>query len=300
MTEEQGTRGIAFENIVDRILKFRNDLTRDKIKELVDKKVKELEGLIDHDAAALLVAKELGIPLPSFYAILPSGRLKIQDLLPGLKSIKLLARIIRVSKPMSWGDSKKILRVLLADESGVIELIAWNEQAVEFDSKLKPGDCVLISGAYVRKYKGKIELGLLPEAQVEILDSPHVCELPSFNELIERYGVNTFFMNVQDVIQGEHGCSVYGLRDGIPVQLLIPRELGISDPHPGETLVVQDARALEGDVLRYRVTKLTRIYKRGQINVEKPFKVLSVDEAQLDVCCITTFERTRCEHNTGR
>lgn len=281
MTEEQRTRGWAFENVVDRILKFRNDLTRDKIKELVEKKVKELEGLIDHDAAALLVAKELGIPLPSFYTILPSGRLKIQDLLPGLKSIKLLARIIKVSKPMSWG-TKKILRVLLADESGAIELIAWDEQAVEFDSKLKPGDCVLISGAYVRKYKGRIELGLLPEAQVEILDSSDACGLPSFNELIKRYGVSSFCVNVQYVIQEEHGCSIYGLKNGIPVQLLIPRELSLPDPRPGEIIIVQDARALEGDVLRYRATKLTRIYKGGQANIEKTFKILSVDEAQLE------------------
>lgn len=282
MTEIDGVRGWTFENVVEHILKFRNDLTYKEIEKLIDKKIKDLEGLIDYDAAALLVAKELGVPLPNLYTILPSGRLKIQDLLPGLKNIKLLARAIKVTKPIVLGGSKKILRVSLADESGIIELIAWDKQADELDNKLRPGDCVLISGAYVRKYKGKIELGLLPEARVEILDSPDVCGLPSLIELTEKYEINTFYVNVQNVIREENGCVVYGLKAGAPVQLLIPKELGFLDPHPGETLIVQDARALEGEVLRYRATKLTRIYRGGQTSVEEVFKVLSVDEVQLE------------------
>lgn len=282
VTEVEGTRGWTFENVVERILKFRNDLTREEVEKLIDKKIKELEGLIDYDAAALLIAKELGVPLPNFYTVLLSGRLEIEDLIPGLKNVKLLARIVRIAKPIVLGSSKKILRVLLADKSGVTELIAWDKQADELDNKLKPGDCVLISGAYVRKYKGKIELGLLPEARVEILDSPDVCELPSLTELIEKYDVNTFCINVQSVIREESGCVVYGLKAGAPVQLLIPKELGFPDPHPGEILIVQDARALESEVPRYRATKLTRIYRGGQTSVEEVFKVLSVDEVQLE------------------
>ena len=117
----------AVDKIVDHILAAKKGLTRGKVQEMIKERIAELEGLIDEEAAALLVAKELGVVLPSieYNANFKFSKLLIKDLIAGLKRIKISARIVRLPPPLQLNSGKKLQRMVLADESGCINAVSY-------------------------------------------------------------------------------------------------------------------------------------------------------------------------------
>ena len=55
---------MSFDEIVQRIISSRQDLTRDRILEMIDDKKKTVEGYFTDEVAARLVALELGVEIP--------------------------------------------------------------------------------------------------------------------------------------------------------------------------------------------------------------------------------------------
>ena len=273
--------GVAdLESIVRLILKYKPELTREKILEMVEERVRELGGLIEEDAAALLIAKELGVPLPKEYVITRSGKLRIGDLIPGLRGVRLVARVLRVPSILSLDSGKRILRLLLGDESGTISLVLWNEQADRLYEELVPGDCLLIEGAVTRRYRGRLELSLSRSGRVEVLGGGEPCRtLPPLEELAKKHGVSLFSMTVCEVIEGDGGACVYGLREGGPVQLLLPSSTSQMKLERGDVILVQDARELKGG-LRVKATSMTRVFRvsRESPAINSPFLHVDVDD----------------------
>jgi len=269
----------ALEEIIGLILRHKPDLTRDKVLEMVEERIRDLGGLIDEDAAAMLVAKELGVPLPKAYIMTRGARLRVKDLLPGLRGLKLVARVLRVPHPLALDSGRKVLKVLIGDESGVINLVVWDERAEELYEGLRPGMCILIEGGFAKKYKGRLELGLAKEGRIEVLDEE--CGIPSLEELCSKHGISVITVKVCEVVEGGGGRCIYGLHSDKPVQVLIPDELEAPSLRAGDTVILQDARELKGDAARFRVNRMTRVFvvTRGE-PLQSPFKLLDVDEAR--------------------
>lgn len=269
----------ALEEILAVILRNRPNLTREKVFEMIEERIRDLGGLIDEDAAAMLVARELGVPLPKTYIVARGARLRIGDLMPGLRGLRLVARVLRVPHLLTLDSGKKVLKILIGDESGVINFVVWNEKAEELYRELRPGTCILVEGGFAKRYRGRLELGLAREGRVEMLEEG--CSLPPLRDLCKRHGVNLFTAKVCEVIEGNGGYCLYCLCGDAPVQLLVSGSLDIAPPRAGDTVLVQDARALKGDTPRYRANRMTRIFKVSREGAcHSPFKLLNVDEAQ--------------------
>lgn len=268
------------ERVIDHILAHRKDLTRNDVRRMIEDRVAELEGLIDEEAAALLVAKELGVPLPPEHTTSYRGnRLLIKDLVVGLKGAKLEAIIVKLPPPLQLRSGKKLQKMVLADESGCITVTAWDSVADSIASLgLKPGDRVLVKNASVREYKGERELVLSEGSEIAKLENGGWSEL---GEMVSRCGVEAFVMVVHEVVEGEGGYSVYGVTRSGPACVLLHESPELPRPQVGHVLFVQDARRLHSEFPRYRVTKLSRIFVLGaELVKESAFKTVQVGELQ--------------------
>ena len=82
---------------------------------------------------------------------------KVHDLVPGLMSVDVLARVavlgqVRIFQRQVGGDGK-VADATLIDATGSVRLSLWDEQADVF-KKLVSGDVVLLKGAYTREGLG--------------------------------------------------------------------------------------------------------------------------------------------------
>jgi len=85
--------------------------------------------------------------------------LRIADLKPGMRNVELEAEVVETSEPktiVARGSERRILEATIADETGRIKLVLWDDKMVD----LKPGDRVAISGGAVTSFKGEWRLNV--------------------------------------------------------------------------------------------------------------------------------------------
>lgn len=140
---------MPLETVVQKICEH-SSLPEEKVMEMIEDKVTELSGLVSREGAAYIVARELGLSL-----LKESKRqLKVRNLVSGLRSVDLVARVMRIFEPRDFernGKAGRVLNLLLGDDSGTVRLSLWNEETeiVEREN-IKEGDVVRISGGYVK------------------------------------------------------------------------------------------------------------------------------------------------------
>lgn len=92
--------------------------------------------------------------------------------------MNIVAKIVSKSEPRTVGSQydqsqHQLSESLIADETGAIQLVLWDENI----SKVEEGNTVKISNAFVKVFRGKMQLNLGRYGKIEILDE----ELPNVN-----------------------------------------------------------------------------------------------------------------------
>lgn len=137
-----------------------------EIEERVDKKLKQLSGLISKEGAAHIVANELGVKI--FEPL--SGKLQIKNILSGMRDVETVGRVLQVYETREFmkGDSLgKVASALIGDETGTIRVVMWGAQA-DNASSLGQGTIVKVIGGYVRENNGRKEIHLNERSQLLI------------------------------------------------------------------------------------------------------------------------------------
>ncbi len=122
----------------------------DRVRQLISEKQDELSGLVSEEGAAYIVAREMGLNM------IREGRkqLKVKNIVPGLRSVDLVARVARVFEERQFEkDGKKgcVINVLLGDETGMLRLSLWNDEtSIIKEGKVKEGDTVKVSGGWAK------------------------------------------------------------------------------------------------------------------------------------------------------
>ena len=170
---------LSYEEIVNKIVAERG-LSKEDVEEKIKQKREELENLVTLDGAAYIVAHELGIKLFK----VSSSRLKIGNILPGLRRVDFVGRVLKIYDPIEYErDGKKNLvqSILVGDETGRVRVVIWSRKLIENLKNLEVGDAVRISGAYSKENKyGKAEVHLRESSKFEI--NPNI-ELPPLEEI---------------------------------------------------------------------------------------------------------------------
>lgn len=137
----------SYEQIVQMISRA-SGLSVDEIERKIEAKRAKLSGLISKEGAAQIIASELGINFEK-------QKMKIFELLTGMKRINVIGKIISMRKVVEYSknDRKgKIGSFLLADETSNIRVVLWDTNHISIleRGEIKEGDTVEISGADIR------------------------------------------------------------------------------------------------------------------------------------------------------
>ncbi|MDH7555735.1 MAG: OB-fold nucleic acid binding domain-containing protein [Candidatus Methanosuratincola sp.] len=156
----------------DGLLKKYKEITGlpdEEILRLIELKKKDLGYLVNDDVALRLVAKENQISLYDSGSERPS--LKIDDLVPGLTNVSLKAKILRVGERREFerkdGGIGKVLRVRIADETGICNLVVWDEKT-ELLSGVSEGCKITITAAYTKTGLNGLEVHLGQKGKIEV------------------------------------------------------------------------------------------------------------------------------------
>jgi replication factor A1 len=203
--------------IIEQILFIRQDLTRENILEMIEEKKRRADGYFTDEGAALVLASELGVKLErkSF-----KPHISIRDLVSGLNDVTVTGRVIIIYSPKFFinpaGKEGKLVNLLLADNSGAINLTLWNDKVELIEAeKVKPGEIIKVLHAYTReRIEGILELHLGLRGIIETLP------LEDFGQ---EYPLRTHFLQKIEKVSKNMRASevnVFGI-----VVRIFPRQL---------------------------------------------------------------------------
>ena len=154
---------IPYEEIVLKINE-KTQMSVAEIEERVDRKLKQLSGLISKEGAAHIVANELGVKI--FEQL--SGKLQIKNILSGMRDVETVGKVLQVSDAREFmkGDAlSKVASILIGDETGTIRVVMWGSQA-DNAANLGINDIVKVVGGYVRENNNRKEIHLNDRSQL--------------------------------------------------------------------------------------------------------------------------------------
>ena len=163
------------EDIISKIISATGLKIEDIEKRIADKQ-HELSNLVSREGAAYIVAKELGLDLTTKV----HQRASIRNLVPGMRSLSVQARVIRAFGPREFereGKKSKVANVIIGDGTATCRLSLWDEQT-ELLEKLQTEQAIEIIDGYSKDDgRGGVEIRLGRYGRLKQLSSsdlPHV------------------------------------------------------------------------------------------------------------------------------
>lgn len=158
-----------YDRILEKIARI-SKIEKEELERRVEAKRAKLSGLISKEGAAQVIAAELGISFDN-------EKLKIEELLPGMRKVNTVGKIINVSPIRTFktkkGDDGKVVNLFIADETSNIKVVLWDTNHIGLieKSQIIEGTVVEIFNATMRE--NELHLGSFSEIKItnQILDS---------------------------------------------------------------------------------------------------------------------------------
>ena len=207
------------EEIIKRILALKPKLTKEAVERLIDEERAKAGGLLTEEAAAHLVASNLGLGGAGERI---EAKLRIGDLTSGLNDVSLTGRVIHVFPARSFtrrdGREGKVLRMLLGDRTGSVAIVLWDEKAdLAAASKIKRGKIVRVLHGYTRERRGEVEVNVGSRGQMyleplDAVDEDYPLMESFFRTPSEVHGAGS--VNLVGVVVDRYPMSTFTRRDG--------------------------------------------------------------------------------------
>ncbi|MCX6655918.1 MAG: hypothetical protein NTY03_12505, partial [Candidatus Bathyarchaeota archaeon] len=118
------------EDVIKRIMAVKPNLTREVVERLIQEEKAKAAGLLTDEAAAHLVASNLGMDGAGERI---EAKLKIGALTSGLNDVSLTGRVLHIFPPRTFqradGRQGKVLRMLIGDATGIVAVVFWDDKA---------------------------------------------------------------------------------------------------------------------------------------------------------------------------
>ena len=161
---------MSTEKIIDQILSRRPEISRQDIIERLEKERMKTGGFISDETLLWMIAAEFSVEIPQDEALTPT--LSIKDLIPSLNDVTLAGRVVAVFPPKTFKGNKsgKVASLLVADKSGILRVVMWNDKTSLMQSgEIKVGQIVRFSHGYTREDRGgRVELHIGEKSEIEI------------------------------------------------------------------------------------------------------------------------------------
>ena len=275
------------EQIVQRILVVRRDLTRAEVLKRIYEKKRSAEGYFLDEAAARIVAFELGVETPMQEAEASWTELPIEKLVSGLNDVTVSGRVIAVLPVQTFSrpdlTEGKVARLLIADKTGALKAVLWDDKvSIIENEKIAPGQIIRVLHGYMREgLDGKLELHVGTRGEIQ-LSPPDLIEseyppIASFLEKISAITNKLRKTSVLGTIQRVYPVSEFTRKNGthgkvrrlqlqddtgqITVVFWNQKVDDLGEVETGESLRIMNARVkkLAGGVVELHVEKSTQI-----------------------------------------
>jgi replication factor A1 len=161
---------MSTERIIDQILSRRPEISRQDIIERLEKERVKTGGFISDETLLWMIAAEFSVEIPQDKALTPT--LSIKDLIPSLNDVTLAGRVVAVFPPKAFKGNKsgKVASLLVADKSGILRVVMWNDKTNFIESgEIKVGQVIRFSHGYTREdWSGRVELHIGEKSGIEI------------------------------------------------------------------------------------------------------------------------------------
>lgn len=147
-------------------IKEEKGLSDGEIEERIKAKMSQLSGLVSREGAAHIVANELGVKVIGK----TTGRLKIKEVLSGMRDIEIVAKILNVYEVRQFVKQEGLGQVgsfVVGDESGSLRVVCWGNQA-NILKDLKSDDVVKVQNGYVRDNNGRLEVHVNDRSRIVV------------------------------------------------------------------------------------------------------------------------------------
>ena len=213
-----------FENLVEKLLELKPDLTREIIEEQIKQKKEKIgAGYLTDQGALFLITSDYGISLSEPLKI----EMGLKDLYSGAKEISLETRVLNVSpaKQFSRKDgSPFFLRTMTVyDANSTASVKLWDEKAnLPGIENLKPGDLIKIIKAYVKSdLNGLPTINIGTGSNIESIDNNS--DIPTIESITK---------DISELQEGQKDLVISGSLDG----LISSIEFTNSRGQPGKAL----------------------------------------------------------------
>ncbi len=166
---------VSLEELLSSIRK-KSDISAEKLDAMIEDKCLEFSGMITKEAAAHLVARDIGISLPKT----ENSRLQIKNIVPDMRNVNIMGRIIKISPinifEKKSGDKGRVVNIFISDSTGYIRVPLWNDQVkIVEDEIVKIGDAVQIFGGSSKEnIYGEVEISIGKSGGLRKLDDEYV------------------------------------------------------------------------------------------------------------------------------
>lgn len=150
---------ISYEEIVDKIKKEAN-ISEKEIEERIQKKLKQLSGLISREGAAHIIANELNVKV---FSDITKKKYKVNEIVDGLRNVNITAKVVKNYGVREFSNDRrtgKVGSILVGDETGVIRLVFWDELHLSKFDDIKENDVLKVKSGYSRENQGFKEIHL--------------------------------------------------------------------------------------------------------------------------------------------
>lgn len=176
-------------------------LTEEDVKQRIEEKQIELSGLVSPEGAAYIVGKELGVSLLKENV---KHGLKIKNVLPGMRSVDITGRVLRVSSRKDFerdGKTKGVVNITMGDETGVLRLSLWDHEIGLIEKlDIKENDIISIRSGYVKEnWRGDTEIRLGRMGRISKSDA----KIPEINSIVNDSDV-VKVKNISDLSEDEY------------------------------------------------------------------------------------------------
>ncbi len=164
---------LTLEETIQLILDNQSEFDRKSILKMIQEKREELgPEIVNDESAAMIIARELGIDLQ----VSTKARFRIEDIDEDTKAVAMIVKVISPGEVRTFsrqdGTEGKVASLTVADETGRIRLVLWDDktQAVT-DGALEVDTVIQIRGGYVKKGLGDaLEVNLGRSGYINPLD----------------------------------------------------------------------------------------------------------------------------------
>ncbi len=264
----------GFEELLHRILSSRKDLTREDLLEMINEKKEAAQKFFTNEAAARIVAIELGVKIADKPLQL---NVPISDLVSGLSDVTITGQVIEIYPPKSFirqdQTEGRFASLILKDTTGTLRVVLWNDKTnLVGDERVKSGHIVKVLHGYMRKgLDGRLELHVgsrgklqtLPPDAIEGASSTMFTKIEALKPNLQHVNTLARVVQIGDTRQFNRSTT----KIGHVSTLLIKDETGYAQLNLWEDAARTSKEIKPGDAILIQGAYTRKRYGRLGLNI---------------------------------